>query len=217
MTITQTYARQKFDEFNKLLFDSSLPEIPISIGKAVSYVGICRFKRSRTLFGRVQLYDFRLCFSSRFDLPEEEWEDTIIHEMIHYYIGLKGIKDTSTHGKVFRKIMDAVNSNYGRHVSVSHKSSPEQARTLREGRPGLRVVAVVELRDGRSGVKVVPRNASRMRAYRNGLMLSGKVASVDFYLSDNVFFGRFPNSSALKVYFLDKEEIGKQLEGAVKL
>ena len=85
---------------------------------------------------------------------------------------------------------------------------------MRDTRPRVRVVAVVMLRDGRSGVKVVPRIASRMRAYRNGLMLSGKVASVDFYITEDSLFARFPNSSALRVYFLERDEIHRHLEGA---
>jgi len=36
-------------------------------------------------------------------------------------------------------------------------------------------------------------------------------------MSNNVFFNRYPNSSALKVHFLEADEIRKQLEGAEKM
>ena len=38
--------------------------------------------------------------------------------------------------------------------------------------------------------------------------------NIRLYMSNNVFFNKYPNSSALKVHFVDKDEIKKQLEGA---
>ena len=53
------------------------------------------------MFGGTKYYDFKLRINKRIDLPEQEIEDIIIHEMIHYHIAYNGIKDTSTHGRVF--------------------------------------------------------------------------------------------------------------------
>ena len=119
------YIEAKFQEFNSLMFDNALPPVPVALSKASSYVGLCTFKTRRHLFGKVEHYDFRLRFSTRLDLPEAEVEDTIIHEMIHYYIRLNRIKDTSAHGKVFRQMMNELNSRFGRHITISHRTTKE--------------------------------------------------------------------------------------------
>jgi len=45
----------------------------------------------------------------------------------------------------------------------------------------------------------------------------GKTELYDFRLRINTLFNRYPNSSALKVHFLEADEIWKQLEGAEKM
>ena len=119
MTPTVPYLEAKFDEFNELIFEGKLPKIPVALSKATTYVGICTYKVRRRLFRKPELYNFKLRISTRFDLSEAELEDTIIHEMIHYYMRLNGIKDTSAHGKVFRQMMADINSKYGRHIRIS--------------------------------------------------------------------------------------------------
>ena len=217
MRPTLQYVRQKFDEFNALIFDGALPPIPIKLSNARSYLGICRYKRRRKLFGKEELYDFRLFISTRLDLPEQEVEDTIIHEMIHYYIGVNGIRDTSAHGEVFRRMMNSINREHGRRITVSHKSTAAQREEAMDTRPRLHVVAVVRLKDGRMGIKVIPRNERSILAYRRALALSGKVGSMDFYLTADPYFNRFPRSAAPKVYFVGEEEVGEHLSGARRL
>lgn len=217
MIVSLPYVKQKFQEFNLLYFDGKLPDVPVELGRARSYVGICRFRKRVKWFGRTENEGFHLRFSTRFDLPEEEWEDTILHEMIHYYIGVNQLKDTSAHGRVFRQMMNAINEQYGRHISVTHKTTPEQREQIIDQRARWHVVAVVTLKDGRTGIKVIPRIRQRILSYRRGLMASGTVQSIDFYLTNDPFFNRYPNSAALHVYFLDMADIQSHLDGATKL
>lgn len=217
MKPTVPYIRQKFDAFNRLCFEGKLPEPPITLSHAKGFVGICRFKKRRRWDGSVECYDFRLSMNERMDLPEAEWEDTILHEMIHYYIGINQLRDTSAHGRLFRQMMESINSRFGRHITVSHKTTAEQREQAIDQRPRWHVVAVAKLKDGRTGIKVIPRIGRRVREYRRGLLASGKVASLDFFLTDDPFFNRFPSSSALKVYFLDPEEVSAHLAGASPL
>lgn len=211
------FLEQRFDEFNARIFGGELPRVPIGLGNAAGYIGKCLFKIRRRILRKPELYDFRLRFSTRFDLPEPELEDILIHEMIHYWIGLKGFQDTSSHGKVFRQMMSDINARFGRHITISRRLTPEQQEAVRDSRPKVRVVALVGMSDGRTGIKVLPRNLQRLRSYRRGVMLSGEVATVDFYLTADPFFGRFPCSSALRVHFADMSEVRAHLEGATKL
>ena len=205
------YIEAKFQEFNSLMFDNALPAVPVALSKASSYVGLCTFKTRRHLFGKVEYYDFRLRFSTRLDLPEAEVEDTIIHEMIHYYIRLNRIKDTSAHGKVFRQMMNELNSRFGRHITISHRTTKEQREAALDKRPRQRVVAIVSFKDGREGLKLLPCKQDKVAAYRRALMRSGQVADISFSVESDPWFNRFPTSSAFNVIFAPMEEVRAHL------
>ena len=123
MKATVPFVEEKFRQFNESYFGGELPPIPIVLSRARTFLGKLEYKGKRGIFGAVvSYYDFRMKISYNFDLPENELEDVIIHEMIHYYIVLNRIKDTSTHGKVFKGIMHTLNSQYGRHITVRYHS-----------------------------------------------------------------------------------------------
>ena len=123
MRATLPFIQERFDAFNQLCFGGSLPAIPLALSNARGFLGVCRFKKRRKLFGKWELYDFSIRISTRFDLPQDVIEDTLLHEMIHCYIGLNGLADTSAHGKVFRRMMKEINAKYGRHIRISHRLS----------------------------------------------------------------------------------------------
>ena len=93
MIPTIPYIEAKFDEFNKLMFGGELKRIPIVLGSATRVVGAFSCKVRRNFWGKKEYFDLKLRFSKKFDLPENELEDVIIHEMIHYYIHFKNLKD----------------------------------------------------------------------------------------------------------------------------
>jgi predicted SprT family Zn-dependent metalloprotease len=66
----------------------------------------------------------------KIDLPEEVVQDTILHEMIHYSIAVKQIRDTSAHGKLFRAEMARINAEGNRHIRISYRLSPEQIASI---------------------------------------------------------------------------------------
>ena len=212
MKPTLSYIETKFDEFNSLIFDGKLPRIPVALSNAASYVGLCTFKTRRRPFRQPEYYDFRLRISTRFDLPEQEVADTIIHEMIHYYIRLNRIKDTSAHGKVFRQMMDDINTRFGRHITVSHRTTKEQREAALDKRPRLRVVAIVSFRDGREGLKLLPHNAGSVAKYHRAVMRTGKVSGIDYYLESDPWFNRYPTSSAFNVIYAPMDEVRAHID-----
>ena len=213
MKPTVQYIEARFDEFNSLIFGGALPKIPVLLSNAVSYVGLCTFKTRRRLFGKPEYYGFRLRISTRFDLPETEVDDTVIHEMIHYYIKLNGIKDTSAHGKVFRQMMDDINSRYGRHITVSHRSTKEQREAALDKRPRWRVVAIVSFSDGRQGLKLLPPIPKRVTAYHRAVIANPQVSGIDYYMENDPWFNRYPTSSAFNVFFAPMDEVRSHLSG----
>lgn len=212
-----SYIESKFDAFNAQMFGGKLPRIPVSLSNAASYVGLCTFKTRRKLFGGVEYYDFRLRISTRYKLSEAELEDTIIHEMIHYYIKYNGIKDTSAHGKVFRQMMNDINSNYGRHITISHRASKEQREAALDKRPKWHVIAIVSFKDGRCGLKLLPRITQRITAYHRAVGQSPQVSGIEYYMEKDPWFNRFPTSSAFNVLFTPMDEVRSHISGKVTL
>lgn len=211
MIPTIEYVQEKFREFNVRMFDGRLPEPPISITNAKTYLGVCAFRKHRKWHGRLEYSDFKIRISRRFDLPQDEIDDTIIHEMIHYYIGLFSPADMPGHSALFRRMMADINTRYGRHISVSHRLIAEQQEQATDHRPKKHIVARVVLKDGRTGIKVIPCMERHIRRYHRGMMASGKVSSIEFYQTTDPFFNRFPSSSAFTIYFLDPAVISAHL------
>ena len=121
---TLPFLQQKFDELNALIFAGRLPHVPLLLGNAKSYLGQCLSTKERRRDGKVVHTHFRLRFSQRHDLSPQEWEDVLIHEMIHLYIGVNKWQDSSSHGPVFRQLMDEINRHFGRQVAISHRATP---------------------------------------------------------------------------------------------
>lgn len=196
-----------------MCFGGRLPLPAIKLSDAKTFLGRVGYKVRRRRDGTLEKYDFVLHINTRIDLPEAELEDTLLHEMIHYYIGVNNLEDTSSHGQLFTGMMNEINRRFGRHITVTHRGNAQQNEQAVDRRPRLHVVAVITLTDGRTGVKVVPRIIERITMFRRQMMESGRVKSIEFYLTDNPFFNRYPNSTALRVYFLDRETITAQLAG----
>jgi len=121
MIATLEFLEDRFDSFNELCFDGTLPPVRIKLGRATRCLGACAYKKRRHLFGRMEYFDFSLRFSTKFDLPEDVLEDTLLHEMIHYDILVNQRRDTSSHGRLFRAKMKEINERYGRHITISYR------------------------------------------------------------------------------------------------
>ena len=166
MIATIPYINQKYRLFNTQIFSDALPEIPIALSKSRHYPGQVCFKRHRHLLKGDSVSDLCLKISTLYDFEESDIEDVIIHEMIHCYILTQGLHDSSAHGVVFRRFMSDINSRFGRHVTISHRLKKDQTGTIPvEMKPKTRTVALVSLKDGRRGIKVLPGTERSIRAY----------------------------------------------------
>lgn len=122
MIPTVDYIQSCFDEYNVLFFNGTLLPIPIKLSNARTFLGKVTFvKRRKWLFGEWVYSNFKLRINTRFDLPEELIQDTILHEMIHYYIAVNHLRDTSTHGQLFRREMKRINEQGNRHITISYR------------------------------------------------------------------------------------------------
>lgn len=217
MTATVPFIENAFERFNALCFEGVLPAIPVVLTKARTFLGKMEYKSRRDFFGIVSShYDFRLKISTSFDLTEEELEDVIIHEMIHYYIAWRGLHDSSVHGETFRRIMGTINQKYGRHISVRHHSRPEQ-KLVTDGRNQFRkhILCVSTFPDGNMGITVCA-STKIFQLYRL-LPMYYDISRMEWYGSWDQFFNRFPRARTPKIYRITEEELSEHLKESVPL
>ena len=212
MKMTVAYAAERFSHFNALCFDGALPGVPIVLTRATTFLGKVRYKRRKRLFGQTENVDFQIRLSSEFELPENEWDDVIIHEMIHFYIARNNLRDTSTHGTVFRGMMDEINRKYGRHITVSHRTSPE-ATSPRMARERWHCICVSKFQDGTEGITVCS-EAMAPRIER-GLPKNYRIVSREWYVSNDVYFNRFPHSRLPRIYKITASDLQAHIATAV--
>lgn len=212
MKVDTAFLQDRYNKFNNEIFESKLPTISLAICHTRGKLGYFSYK---SLFDRTNgdkhTLDLSIRLSSCFDLPEEEWEDVLIHEMIHFFLHVAGIKDTSPHGKYFKKVMNEINQRFGRHIVISSRK-----KMISNERPHRKnhLFAVIHFKDGTIGLKVLTHTQSKLIAYHRALCNAPKVDSLSYYCSNNVFFDAFPHSISLRYHPITEEEIAPHIKSA---
>lgn len=112
MTLNIEFIESNFDRFNRQYFNNELVKPAFEIMHTKSLLGQCKWKNVNG-----QRRNYRIRISDYFASPEKQYQNTILHEMIHLYIRQKGIKDTNRHhGAVFYSHADRINRD-GWHIS----------------------------------------------------------------------------------------------------
>lgn len=132
MALTIDILHAWFRQFNADYFGDELPVPRIALSKARTRLGTMSCRRVRKLL-RWTYTDFTIRISTYYECSEREYQETLLHEMIHYYIAYKNISDTSSHGKVFRQIMLQLNNEHGWNITITssmrnHKLTPVQRK-----------------------------------------------------------------------------------------
>ena len=208
------FIRLTYDKFNSLCFEGALPPIPFKLTSARTFLGKVAYKVRRDIFSGARYTDYCMRISTSFDLPEAEWEDVVIHEMIHYCILVNGLRDTSTHGQVFRRMMDEINSKYGRHITVQHRCK-EGSAPSREDEFRANWLCVTQLQDGSWGITSCAR--TRVFEIHRGLPKYYRLSSLAWYGSIDPFFNRYPRSIKPRIYKITRAELDEHLKDSTPL
>lgn len=213
MRPTIEYIRQKFNEYNTMIFEGKLEQLPFKLSRARTFLGQIAFKRRKNPDGTCHYHDFIFRISCLIDRPEHIIEDTIIHEMIHYYILSSQIQDTSSHGRVFRKIMNDINRRFNRNITITHVKTEEDKDNDTQTRQHL--LCVIKLDNGNTGLLV----ASHTRLFQlwDALYRARGLTEWTWYMSYNPFFNRFSRSQSLKIYHVEEDTLKQNLEDAREL
>lgn len=209
MRPTADFLEERFGEFNQTFFGDALPPIPILLSEVKSYAGM--YVHHRRTSGVTRLIKINV----RMNLPSEVYEDTLLHEMIHYAIDLSGKRDDAPHGTLFRQMMQMINEKGDRHISISH-SLPRGTTDHIDRRPRWHIVAVLTTAKGPM-VKVLPRIAQRIRRYYNAVIESPEISEIRLFSTRNPYFNRFPVSGAFTAYVVDEEKLMSELSDAAPL
>lgn len=204
------YVKRKFDEFNRLCFGGELPPLPLRLSNSRSALGLFVHPRRYPVTARRGVGECHMRISTRLDLPERDVEDTIIHEMIHYYIWYRRIEDTSAHGTAFRTIMATINAKFGRNLTVSRRSSGEELDTDRHYKS--HYICVTTMSDGELGLTVCAKTRlfEIWRAFKD----SPKVKEMSWYWSCNPWFNRYPTARTPRIWRLEPEDYRSQFANA---
>lgn len=208
MRLTVEHLKEWFAEFNTAYFGGGLPEPRLEVSNSRTMLGQFRCRRQkRWPFGRPRSTGFTIKVSAFYDTSEREYMNTLLHEMIHYHIAFRGIKDTSPHGKVFREIMERLNRDHGWNIGISARTRgwTVAGRNMRSSYD----ILVVRTTDGRRLVAVAN------PAYKERLdTMAARSAAVDshvWYTSGDAFFASFPRVRSLRGRVVTERELTEKI------
>lgn len=213
MTPTVEYIKSKFDEFNQLCFEGKLQPLPFKLSNSRTFLGQVTFFQEKNPDDTWHYYGFVFRINTKIDLPEDVIEDTIIHEMIHYWILSNQMQDTSAHGDLFMDKMKEINVKHNRNISVTHKVTKEEQDKDTEKRQHL--VCVTRLRNGKQGVTIATRS-SLFRLW-DEMAKMPDAAEQKWVTTTDPFFNRIPRAVTPKVYLIPADELEEHLQDAQEL
>lgn len=191
------------------MFDGKLPEVPILMSDSSRALGMLKYERKRNMLGQMVCSNFRIYISRRYDLPQEQVEDTLIHEMIHLYIAYNNLKDTSTHGDRFKYHMNLINRKFNRNITISNK---DKSINDTDRRKCAHYICETLWQDGSRYITC----CARTRIFdvnREAIRHPGCV-SVRWWFTLDPFFNRYPNSLKLKLYRIGDEDYAAHIPNA---
>ncbi|MDO4211496.1 MAG: SprT-like domain-containing protein [Bacteroidales bacterium] len=220
MIATIDYATKKFHEYNVQMFGGELPLPAIFASKARTYLGRYECDVRHKLFGRTERYNHRIRINTVQDFPEEEIDDIIIHEMIHYFISFKGLHDTSAHGRIFRSMMADINARFGRNISISKRRTKQMIEE--DTRVRRHYICVMTLADGRT--LFTPVTEQSVRTLWQQLPKAWEAKSAKWLTTCDPFFNSYRRMSCgrrlparYRAYPADPQKLANALADAVEL
>ena len=214
MKPTLEYIEEKFNEFNKLCFGGALKPLPFRLSQARTFLGKVQFVRKKNVIGKCYNTNFVFIISNLIDRPQDVIDDTILHEMIHYYILSNQIKDTSQHGEVFKKWMYYINNTFNRHITISVRKTEEDRKN--DTQPRKTYVCLVRFEDGQIGI-AIPAHTRLFLFYDMIPKIRG-IVEWQWYGTSNPYFNRYKRSTKnINIFKFSQEKTDEYLKDAIKL
>lgn len=200
MKLTTEWMETWFDELNRLYFKTDLPRPRLYVSRSKQRLGCLGYKMQRKK--QDAAYDYRLGLTNYYVLTEWDYQNILLHEMIHLLIAHNGWRDTSAHGKVFRQLRDHLNNDCGWDIRISYNTRQLSVNPQFLQRKKFLVLAV-KLQNGRRLLSVV--NRKYMNQVRSTLSHSQQVASSAWYVTTDPYFIDFPEVRTPRGRFVSEE------------
>lgn len=211
MIPTISYMQQAFDRYNQLCFKGALTPPSFKLSRSRTRLGWMKCLRTRRLL-RVTKTHYTIALSVCYDLPVDELDDVLIHEMIHYYIAVKALRDNAPHGALFRQIMNEINALHGRHITVTARRQASALVTPRTTKDVPSLVLALEMTDGtRYLSQVAPRAAADIT---RRIPLIPHLQRYAWYESRHPYFATLPKVRTLRAVRVTPSAYDSYLQGA---
>lgn len=194
MIVSKEWIAEKFSIFNADYFGGLLPTPAFGLSRSKSRLGSMSYRLNRRLFRTVKS-NYTLRITTAFDMTERQAENILLHEMIHLHIASQGLRDTSSHGKIFRSIMQNLNRQYGWEITVS--TSPDNfLPAKRQTKKKMRLVLL--LRHQQAGCIISVVNAKYRRQIEWVIARAHDICEHQWIVSDDDYFASFPQVRSLR-------------------
>jgi len=202
MQLTARYLRERFRVLNVQYFGSELPEPQLMVSDAKTQLGQFSCRRMRKgFFGGYQNTGFKIKVSEYYEQTADEVDDTLLHEMIHYLIAYRQLRDASAHGPLFRREMARLN-RMGRHITISSRTARMEVAEQHKRQQHL--VLALQDRDGRCFLSVV--NPSYRKYVEAQLTLVPKITHHQWVVSRDDYFNGFSQVRSLRARRVTREK-----------
>ena len=199
MEITVAYLQEAFRKYNEEIFGNALPMPNLRVSNAKRRLGSmhCRIQKTWRKTHR----SFTIVVSNYYDVPLSLIEDTLIHEMIHYEIAYKKLKDTSAHGTLFRQRMDEINRKHHRNITISKQMTDYAPR--KNDPTETYLVLAIEMNDGSHLLSSVARRV--LADLERQIKRVEKISNFCWYVTQDAYFRNFPKVRTLRARSVSTE------------
>ena len=200
--MTAQQLRTWFTVFNREYFGGELPEPRFVVNHAKRMLGQFSCRRVRKgLFKGYETVGYTIKVSEFYQMEERDYQSTLLHEMIHYYITYKGKRDTSAHGTLFRTWMGRLN-RLGWNITISSNPEHLKMNLLKDDEQFL--LLLMKLKDGRHMLTVV--NPSYRKYLERQIAFSSLVAEHHWTVSKDKRFTTWSKARSLRGKRISTEE-----------
>ena len=203
MQIDIAWMERQFDRFNKEYFGGRLTPPKFSVNNARTRLGSMAFKWKRSLFKR-ETYDYVIRLSNYYDIPEVEFQNVLLHEMIHYYIAVNRFKDDSVHGTMFRSIAQRINKQgWNIVVRTDTRKWSVAERNRKKVITRKRIVLAASTTDGKYFLSVI--GPGSVRKVKLQIARTPQIREARWFESSDDYFQQFPQCRTLRGRIVTKE------------
>ena len=192
MTLTISYISEKFEKYNNLYFNGSLKTPKFKISNSKRALGTLSISRRLNFYGGYTK-EHTISISKYYDRTEKQYDNTLIHEMIHLYISQNDIIDNGSHGRRFKAECARINK-YGwdlsRTTDISGWKLSEEAQKRLDNKlsNAMYDIIVYQMYDTDNTQFIFRVAKGKALNYYNHLKYKCKAVKVKYFKSnDNIF------------------------------